>query len=147
MSVAPFSVISDPDMIDKMMNKNNLEAKRKDLENYIKCVTCNIERLTGLTDISAIDGAALDPYSCKKMSRDVLRAVLDEFVKIAISNPKINGKMNNWSTGGFGSIWMDMDAKKFGIDYIRVAFYSKKFQDEWKHDKPYSIQITCEKSK
>jgi hypothetical protein len=147
MSATPFKVISDPDEINKMMNKNNLEAKRKDLENYVKCVAGSVEMLSGLTNISAIDGVALDPYACKVVGRDVLRAVMDEFVMIATNKPKINGKMNNWSTGGFGSIWMDMDAKKFGIDYIRVAFYSKKFQDEWEHNKPYSIQITCEKSK
>ena len=95
----------------------------------------------------AIDGSALDPEVCVEVGRYTLRAIMTDFVKIALNQPSINGETNNWSTGGFGSIWMDMDAEKYGLDYIRVAFYSKKFSSEWNYDKPYLIQITCEKSK
>ena len=141
-----YRVITNPKVIDDMMNENVLYAKKKDLENYIKCVSKNLFRFDALTDYYVVDGYNLEPQLCAEILPEVLGLISRDFIKIILNNPNINGKTNNFSTGGFGSIWMDMDAEKYDLDYIRVAFYSKKFEKNWRHSKPYAIRITCEKA-
>jgi len=144
MSAYGVSAINDADFFKKM---DSVDERRKEMANYTKCIAGNILRFNALTKFVCIDGYGLDPESCVPTNRDVRRKIMDDFVKIVISNPKIDGKINNWSSGGFGSRWMDMDAKKYGLDYIRIAFYSKKFSEEWEHDKPFVLEMVCEKAR
>lgn len=122
--------------------------KEKELKDFVKVVRGNPRLFLAITDYSAVDGNTLDPGCCEKVDKAVIQRVLHSFLDLVISGTmKVNGKTNNWCNGSFGNRWCDMKAEDFGLDYIRVAFYSKKFSKEWKYDKPYLIVITCEKAK
>ena len=142
-----FSVIC-PATADEMYPANDiLEEMRKEMIDFQKCVAGKEGLFFALTDISAVCGSAFSDC-CARIPRPVLREVLmAATLRIIHGNMKVDGKMGHWSMGGFGSRWADMDGSHWGLDYIRCAFYSKKFhKGEWKHDKPYRIQIMCEKS-
>ena len=129
-----------------MFDSNTNKAKRTELENYLKCIYRNHNAFMALTDFGAIDGATVDE-SCVPIDKGIIQQIMRDFVMLNLGRPKINGKVNNWSCGDMGSRWMDMDASKYGLAYIRCALYSKKFaQGEWRTDKPFVIRITCEKT-
>jgi hypothetical protein len=124
--------------------------RRQELLDFTKCIAGSPERLNALCHLFAIDGAGVDPVSCQKVSKDTLREVLAAAAHRLLSGQmKVNGKKDNWNNGCFGSRWFDMDAERFGVDYVRAAFYSKKHYKggEWKHPKPYAIEIMVEKAK
>jgi hypothetical protein len=125
-----------------------LEEMRKEMRDYQKCVAGKPALILALTDISSICGSALDPESCAPIPREVLKEVLRHAVfRILDGVMEVRGGMGHWSMGGFGSRWIDLDASQWGLDYVRCAFFSKKFhKGEWKCDKPYQLQITCEKA-
>jgi len=142
-----YQVISNKAELDELFNDKANEAKRTELANYIKCVAYNHDRFMALTDLRAMDGSRVD-NCCAPIEKETIKQIMRDFVMIALDMPKINGKINNWNSGGMGSRWLDMDASEYGLDYIRCAFYSKKFYgSEWRSDKPFAVQIMCEKAK
>jgi hypothetical protein len=140
----PYSVSTDP----KFETNETLEAMRQEVRDYQRCVKQNSARFGALTDVQAVCGSAFDSESCAPISRDVLRAVLAHAVtRIIDGEMRVTGGTNNWSVGFMGSRWIDLNASEFGLDYVRCAFFSKKFfKGEWKGDKPFKIQIICEKA-
>jgi len=86
-------------------------------------------------------------YGCVRVSNEKLKQIMMEAVHLLSSGRmKLNGETNNWSVGNMGSVWCDMDAKKFGVTYIRIAFYSKSsYPGTWKFPKPYIVDISVEK--
>lgn len=138
-----------PKEVDEMLDENLNKKREEELKNFTKCVAFNYERLNALCDISAIDAGGFEEC-CQPVGKELCRTILRDAVELLLDGSmKVNGKKNNWSNGCFGSRWFDMDAKKYGVDYIRGAFYSKTHYKggEWKEKKPYAIQIMIEKSK
>ena len=137
------SIVNEPDL-----KYETLEAMRQEVRDYQRCVTKNPARFLALTDCRAVCGSALDSECCAPIPRKVLEQVLQHAVyRILDGDMQIKGGYNNWSVGFMGSRWIDLDASQWGLDYVRCAFYSKKFfQNEWKGDKPYKLHITCEKA-
>jgi hypothetical protein len=134
--------------MDDMFNETKQNARETELINFTKCVAGKPDLLNALCEIEAIDGGSIDEC-CKRVGREkCIQIMRDAFALLVSGKMKVNGKENNWSNGCFGSCWFDMDAEKYGVDYIRGAFYSKKtYAGEWNTDKHYRIQITIEKAK
>jgi hypothetical protein len=137
------------DEIDEMFNPVSNQERGKELEDFTKCVKGNPSRFMALCNMTVICGSELEAFCCKPVDKDILRRILrDAGEMIIYGNMKVNGKVNNWSNGNIGSRWFDMDAKKYGVNYIRGAFYSKKhYKSEWKCDTPYAINIIVEKAR
>ena len=135
--------------LDNMMSEQRHNQLRKELATYTKCVKGNFMRFLALTDLITYCGSQLDSDSCAPVPQEVLNQVTKDFLDLLIEGDmRIDGKMNNWSCGSFGSRWCDMSAKKYGLSYIRVAFYSRKFDKlPLLVEKPFYISITCEKAK
>ena len=124
------------------------DAKRDELIAYQKCVLGNNPgRLDALTKFYCVDGSKLDPECCVPVPKYLKDAIMKEVVQKILVGMKVNGKPGNWSCGELGSRWFDIDADKYGVDYIRVAFYSKKGDAKWDEDKPYLIVVTVEKGR
>jgi len=146
-TIKSISVAEEAEMFGPGANER-LAVLRKELADWQKCVKGEYFRLCGLTQICAIDGHRLDAGNCAPIEKALLKRVMADFVSIVLEGRPITGGQGNWSCGFMGSRWLDMDASKYDLDYIRVAFYSRKhFKDNWTCDKPYIIQITCEKGK
>jgi hypothetical protein len=128
---------------------DHISKLKQDVLNFQKVIRNNPQRLIAIADFGIVSGQQIDPESCGHIDPAVLRLIIGEAGHILTSgNPKINGKTNNWSVGAFGSVWMDLDARKYGIDHIRLAYYSKTTsKDGWSWDKPILLRITAEKSK
>jgi hypothetical protein len=131
------------------IKEDHAAALTKELKDYLKCVKNNVPRFLAITDFGAICGSSLDPGCCKPVDKKMIQHVLHDFIALVSEGGfKINGKRGDWSVGFLGNRWLDMDAKSYAVDYIRVAFYSKKHYDGvWPHEKPYNITITVEKAK
>jgi hypothetical protein len=135
-----------PSDVEKMMGAS--DARLEELKNYQKCVKGNLSRLLALTDIRIGCGSRFDPHLCDVIPKEVLMCIMNDAVQLLVTGIEFNGKMNDWKNGCFGSRWFDMDASKYGLDYIRAAFYSKKHNSgEWRSEEPYAIRITAEKAK
>jgi hypothetical protein len=134
------------------LSDDKVAVMRKETADFQKCVLGNFARLVSLCDIGAVCGSDLDPESCVPIEATVLRRIVQDFAKEVLAGMPSRDKKDtpylSWNTGGLGSRWVDMDASKYGIDYIRAAFYSKKHMEgDWPWDTPYMIRITCEKAK
>jgi len=97
-------------------------------------------------------GSDLDSTYCQPINKEKLQQIMRDFVKMITSKyVPVNGKTvekNKWCIGTFGSLWLDMDEKKYDVDHIRCALYIKSLQSEWIHgDTPYVVLITVEKGK
>jgi hypothetical protein len=125
------------------------ENLTKELKAFLKCVKGDPRRFLALTECGAICGSKLDSDSCKPVDRQVLNSVMIDFIHLVVGGGfKVNGKSGDWSVGFMGSRWLDMNAADYDVDYVRVAFYSKKYYNGvWPHEKPYHITITIEKAK
>ena len=133
-----------------LFNDELIEQLRTELGNFQKLVTGKRDMLLALCDIGGVDGHQLDSSSCAPISDHTIQAVLQHVVQIIVNGAKLNGKPKGWSVGFMGSRWMDIPAEPFGLDYIRVAFYSKKHykgDDGWDCPKPYLMRVTCEKAR
>ena len=143
---------NENESVDEFMSRvsdgADIEYQRKELEVWTKIVKGSPERFFAATTVSPVSGHRADPGSCGEVSDDALRRISMDFVRLCIIGTQVNGKTNNWTNGCWGSRWMDMNPKKYGVDYIRAAFYSKKnFKGEWKGDKPFLVQIMIEKAR
>lgn len=136
-----YSVISDPAAIKAKMNSVN--SRRDELKAWQKCVRGNAARLLALTDISVVCGSESDLPVSQRTLGLIGVALLHRLTR----GVSINGKMGNWSCGGFGSRWMDLPAKDFGADFVRAGFYSRKFGGTRPGGKPYAIQVIVEKAR
>lgn len=146
------SVISDPSVIEKMMDETTIAQKKKELENFLKvCGTHGEFLLQQICSIGAMDGHSLDPECCAPVERDLIQKAMRMCVSRIVSGCEVNGKDGHFSNGFMGSRWMDLDgwARKNGLDHCRCAFYSKKFSspEDWEGEKPYRIVLTVEKAK
>ena len=122
---------------------------RNELKNFIKCIKGNPGMFLGICEYGGIDGHSLDPGCCVAIDEKLIYTILRDAISIITGNRPIDGKEGNWSCGCFGSRWLDIDAKPYGVDYIRCAFYSRKTHktEKWKSEKPYVINITIEKER
>ena len=124
------------------------KALVKEVEDFQKCIQGNLGRLLALCDVTAHSGHIVAPDLCAPLGKDILDRVMEDLVGLLLKGMPVSGKTNCWSVGGLGSRWIDMDASKYGVDYIRCAFYSKKnypADKKWPADQPYIIQVQVEK--
>jgi len=121
-------------------------ALRTELKNFLKCIKNDAGRFLAICDLDAIDGGRIDEC-CEVIEEQLIYRIMRDAIKIIIADKPINGKLGNWNSGCFGSRWLDMDAKPYGLDHIRCAFYSKKYNSNGCNELPYRIVITCEKAK
>ena len=120
---------------DEMVQE--VELKRKELQDYLKCVAGKPAMFYGITTVLIRDTGRI------KMSREYVDKKAREILYLILSGDmKVNGKEGHWSCGCFGSRWYDADDGQIGC---RVAFYSKKFDKDWEWDKPYAIGFTFER--
>ncbi len=139
------SSFTDAELLDTM---DGADARRKELVAFQACVKHNPGRLRALTTVKIMSGHTMDAESCVPVRKEILRQILHDAAMMVLAGMRVDGTANNWSNGGFGSRWFDMDAERYGIDFIRAAFYSKKtYGAEWKYDTPYVIMITAEKAR
>ena len=118
----------------------------EELKNFSKCIANNYDRFISICEISAIDAGFMEDC-CVLVGREVCKQIMRDAVVMLISGTmEVNGKINNWSNGCFGSRWFDMDAKKYGVTHIRGAFYTKYEDKDWNCKKPYKIEIMIEKA-
>jgi hypothetical protein len=143
------TVITDYEDIMKLLDEGVNDKKKKELENFLKTCEKNPSLLFAICSFSAISGHSLDPECCAPVEKELLQGAMTACVERILEGCKVNGKDGHFSCGGMGSRWLDLNrwAKSVKLDYVRCAFYSKKFSEEWKQEKPYSIQITVEKSR
>lgn len=148
-SSASYKVTPIDNIDDFLVSNEKADEREKMLENLVKITKNNIGLLDALCEISVVDGAKVDSECCQPVDKNLLVIIMNDAVALLTSGKmKVNGKLNNWNNGCFGSIWFDLDASKYGVDYIRCAFYSKKdYKGNWKCSKNYRIQIMVEKSK
>ena len=138
--------INPADLFGSEADRRSDELK-SDLVNFLKCVQGNAALFLALCEYGAADGHNLDPECCSPIADHTMQRILRDGLRIMISNKPVNGKPGNWNCGFLGSRWLDMNAREYGLDYIRCAFYSKKCGGgEWPHSKPYAIMITAEKA-
>lgn len=138
-------ITTNPAEIQAKMD--GVEAGRAELTAYQKCVKGDMGRIVALTYISGVDGASLDPESCTPISKSLIQAICHDVVLRVAAGMKVNGTPDNWNCGFLGSRWFDIDGDKYGVDYIRAAFYSRKSSKNWQSPKPYAIIVTIEKSR
>jgi len=133
--------------VKAMFDTKKVADRKKVLQTFAKLAKSK-RWLIENCDLGAISGHKISPDWCVEVPTLLMLAIMHDFVDICVAGTKVNGKTNNWSNGGFGSQWMDMDASKYGLDYIRCAFYAKETTAEWGlTEKPYMVRITIEKSK
>jgi len=119
-----------------------------ELKNFLKCIKGNAFMFLAICEYGGIDGHRLAPECCSPIDEKLIYTILGDAISIITGNRPIDGEKGNWSCGCFGSRWLDINAKPYGLDYIRCAFYSRKTSSkEWKHEKPYAINITIEKER
>lgn len=140
-----YSVISDPAAIKAKMD--SVDARRDELRAWQKCVRGNAARLMALTDISVVCGNTRDPESCVPVSQRTLGLIGATLLHRITRGVSLNGKTGNWSCGYMGSRWMDLNAKDYGVDYVRAGFFSRKFGGTRPGGKPYAIQVMVEKAR
>jgi hypothetical protein len=143
------TLISDPAVIDAMMDDTTIQAKKTELENFLTVCMGRPELLHSICSIGAMDGYSLDPECCAPVSDALLRKAMTKCVERILAGCYVNGKDGHFSNGFMGSRWLDLNvwAQQNGLTYCRCAFYSKKFSKDWKGDKPYRIMLTVEKAK
>jgi hypothetical protein len=141
--------ISFPD-VSSLFNEEKSSKQLKELETFLNCCKGNQDFVMNQLNIYTVCGSELDSDVCVPVPRALRSEIAQDLYGLLIKGQKVNGKPNHWSNGCFGSRWCDLDAKKYGVTYVRCAFYSKSSYDpkkEWKQDKPFVIQITVEKTK
>lgn len=128
---------------------SELVRMRTELENFTRVIKNKPLCFFALCELGFIDGANVDDCCEPVPTETMARVKKDVFEKLMSGDMMVDGTDGNWSVGSFGSRWFDLDAKAYGLDYIRGAFYSKSFAEDgvWEHDKPYVIQVMVEKSK
>lgn len=139
-------VVSSPDEV--FVSDKRLESLRTELTNFAKLLKNNGKALCGLVELRSRCGATIDPICCRPVSKETMTAIGMRAVMCLLNGLEEEGHYDSWKVGCFGSRWFDMDPEPFGVDHIRVAFYSKKtYEDEWKSEKPYLLAITVEKAR
>jgi hypothetical protein len=139
--------------VDPFISDDTAATRKKDIEDWNRCIKHNMRRLFALTKIGYRCGSTLDNECCAPIPDDKMAAIMNEYIvpRILSGEMKVNGDIENWSNGCFGSRWADFKARPHGLDYIRVAFYSKKCDvppgKTWKFDKPYYIVVQFEKAR
>lgn len=152
------SVISGAELAERLAKANATHARRSQemrvVQNLIKGDLATMRRLIS---VSSVCGSAMDSESCARIPKSKLQEVLLDFIDMLMIGiphaddfkPDELDGMDKlppmWMCGGLGSRWIDLDARKYGLDFVRVAFYSKAEQP--KLDKPYALQIMCEKGR
>jgi hypothetical protein len=129
------------------------EKRSQEVRVLQEVVKGDLLRLSKMIDISVVCGSKVDSESCARLPKAKLEEVLRSFVKMILEGiPHADDVPEEqryetpcWCIGGLGSRWIDLDAKSFGLDFVRAAFYSKA-EVEGKTKKPYLIQIMCEKA-
>jgi hypothetical protein len=120
------------------------------LQNLIKG---NPLMLFRLCEVGALDGHRLDPECCAPIPEKLIYKIMGDFTKMLIEGIPHADDLGEderyqtpcWMCGCFGSRWIDLDASKYGLDHIRVAYYTKS--EDSKLEKPHCFQITCEKAR
>ena len=109
--------------------EKKLEARTKELETYVKVLNANPLLIMRKTSVQ-LNGHTLIPEEVgEKQAKEIKKWWDDEKTSEAITafifkrNHKVNGKIDNWSSGGFGSRWADT---KMNGRLVRIAFYSRK---------------------
>ena len=141
--------ISVPETSD-LFNEAKSKRQHKELETFLNCCKNNPAFISKALNVYAVCGSELSPDVCVPTEKALRSRIAQDFFRLLEAGQKVNGKENNWCNGCFGSRWCDMDAEKYGVDYIRCAFYSKSSYDpkkKWTQDKPFVVQITIEKAK
>lgn len=139
-----YSVITNPEIITEEKSK----LMSKEITDFLKFVEGNPERLFAVCHIQYIDGHSIQPAFCSKIEPQLLKTITEDFCALVLSGKmKVTGKINNWSCGFLGSRWCDMDAKKYGLTYIRAIFTSRKYKPGYDEEKPYTIRLMIEKER
>ena len=130
------------------LSQDSLARNTREVELFARKVSSGF----GNVKVGVQCGADLDSTYCQPINKEKLQQIMRDFVKMITSKyVPVNGKTvekNKWCIGTFGSIWLDMDAKKYDVDHIRCALSIKSLQSEWNHgDTPYVVLITVEKGK
>jgi hypothetical protein len=107
-----------------------------------------------MVDISVICGSMVDGDCCVRLPKAKLQEVLTSLIDMLLEGiPHADDLTEDercekpcWKIGAMGSRWIDLDARKHGLDHIRAAFYSKA-EGGTRGDKPYAIQVMCEKAR
>ena len=130
------------DELKKMMDTDTNEGKRTELQNYLKLARRNRSFISSSTEIAmAIPKHMGDPNDDDNKVN--YYGTMFSFISRMMSEDmKVNGKEGQWSCGCFGSRWCDFEMGDFAV---RVAFYSKKYSNEWKEEKPYLLQFVFDK--
>ena len=134
--MSTFTTIHNPEQFFKRIEEQH-DGKRTELENYLKVIKNNPQRLWAITSLGINKDSA------------IVDEVISTYVKIINHGlilsgiAKINGEKGNWSVGDLGSRWLDWDSPD-GKTTCRVAFYSKKYSEDWEHDKPYALTFDFE---
>lgn len=130
------------------LSQDSLARNTREVELFARKVSSGF----GGIKVGVQCGSRLDSTYCQPINKEKLQQIMRDFVKMITSKyVPVNGETvekNKWCIGTFGSIWLDMDAKKYDVDYIRCALSIKSLQSKWTHgDIPYVILITVEKGK
>ena len=132
--------------VKAMMDTKKSDERCKVLKTFSKLATSR-RWLVHNCDIGAISGHSLNSEMCEPVPIPTMRQIMMDFVQLCVDGTKVNGKLNNWNNGCFGSQWLDMDAARYGLDHIRCAFYAKETSADWDKAQPFMVRITVEKAK
>ena len=132
--------------LNPFISEKTYNEMKQELQVFLNCVKNNPDMFNKLCDFGLNDGHKLEPYCCAPIDKHTIWKIGNAIHSRIISGEmKINGKFGHWNVGFLGSRWFDFEFP--GIDYIRVAFFSKKFDPELKDGKSIRIIATVEKKR
>jgi hypothetical protein len=138
---------SADELENMFLSDEKIELVTKKVKTYQKLCKNDANTLIRITDIGIVSGHKLDPECCAEIDDFTLRNILlDAISAITNTMPVKGGNYKKWNIGGMGSIWFDLDASIYGLDYIRCAFYMKEEGKPWNKEKNYVLRVTAEKA-
>ena len=146
-SIMP-TIISGADADAMFKSDAHIDASKKRVRVLQKLIKHTPQNLFRFCDVRVADGHQLDGDCCAPIPKETLHKVAKDFsVMLLLGIPfaddlsqKQQSSIPCWKFGCFGSIWIDMKAEEYGLDYIRVAYH--KEEDEEQHQ----FRIVCEKA-
>lgn len=131
--------------------EDNHKPKAKELQHWLNRIAFNLKEFNRSTHLLRRDlgkkeeGKAcglveMTPEEFEGATNEIMACLLQGETKLK------NGKgKGQWNNGTLGSRWWDWESED-GKTTCRIAFFSKKFSENWTRERDYAITLDFEKS-
>ena len=131
--------------LDDMFNENKRKEKEQELRKFMKLVMGKRQEDIYKIAYCRFTDNRSEPQLQPISGEEIAYYLDDIFEIIASKKTKLNGKVNNWNNGCFGSRWLDWYSKDRKT-FCRVAFHTKsQTKGEWKWEQEYLLNLSFEK--